>query len=312
MDNAEALKRHVFRYHPEIDVKVTYKKSVEKFIGARIICRLRQSLFLKVEKGRFDDFVEELLSWKAPFKISSINWDFPIPVDIDQTNAEKRRGYYQKKRDLALKLAVECDGIIDEEEPFSRELDQDDASCTFVFDLKKDFYAEQIPDDIMRCIKYTRLSSRDDFKYLPKFLGFNRNGMMAELRMSKLPYMLREVIGDRAIMYRKGPTIICQLLKGLLDLQERHLVFQSLQPSTIYISDDASEINFQDITAISRPGAVNPGSIHQVAPYRRDHISLPWLKHRALMEMDRFSVGIIILEILAGSDLILSATNDEL
>jgi hypothetical protein len=30
------------------------------------------------------------------------------------------------------------------------------------------------------------------------------------------------------------------------------------------------------------------------------------------MEMDRFSVGIIILEILAGSDLILAATNEEL
>jgi hypothetical protein len=102
------------------------------------------------------------------------------------------------------------------------------------------------------------------------------------------------------------------LLKGLQDLQERHLVLQSLQPSTIYISDDASEINFQDISAISRPGVVNPGSVYQVAPYRRDHISLPWLKHRALMEMDRFSVGIIILEILAGSDLILSAINEEL
>jgi hypothetical protein len=30
------------------------------------------------------------------------------------------------------------------------------------------------------------------------------------------------------------------------------------------------------------------------------------------MEMDRFSVGMIILEILAGSDLVLAATNEEL
>jgi hypothetical protein len=43
-----------------------------------------------VEKGRFDDFVEELLSWKEAFKISSINWDFPIAVDLDHENAEKR------------------------------------------------------------------------------------------------------------------------------------------------------------------------------------------------------------------------------
>jgi hypothetical protein len=79
----EALKRHVFRYHPEIDIMVAYKQSVENFIGAKNMGRLRQALFLKVEKGRFDDFVEEVLSWKTPFKISSINWDFPIPVDMD-------------------------------------------------------------------------------------------------------------------------------------------------------------------------------------------------------------------------------------
>jgi hypothetical protein len=85
------LKRHVFRYHSEIDVRVAYSKSVEKFIGSKVMGLMRQSLFLKVEKGRFDNFVEELLSWKEAFEISSINWDFPIAVDLDHANAEKRK-----------------------------------------------------------------------------------------------------------------------------------------------------------------------------------------------------------------------------
>jgi hypothetical protein len=42
--------------------------------------------------------------------------------------------------------------------------------------------------------------------------------------MSKLPVMLREVIGDRALMLSKAPSIISQLLKGLLEIQEKHIV----------------------------------------------------------------------------------------
>jgi hypothetical protein len=103
-------------------------------------------------------------------------------------------------------------------ELFPRESDPDVAKCSFVFDLSKDFYSEQIPDDIMRCIKCTRLSSRFYHNYLPKFIDFTRNGMMAQLQMSKLPIMLREVIGDRALMLRKAQSIISQLLKGLLEI----------------------------------------------------------------------------------------------
>jgi hypothetical protein len=43
------------------------------------------------------------------------------------------------------------------------------------------FYEEKMPDDIIRSIKYARISSREEQKYIPKFLGFTRNGMIAQL-----------------------------------------------------------------------------------------------------------------------------------
>jgi hypothetical protein len=101
----------MFRYHSDIDVRATYALTVEKYIGKRDMNTLRQSIYTKIESGRFFDFVEEILSLKEPFMISSINWDFLVSVDIDPINAENRRNFYHKKRDFCLKLAVENDSI---------------------------------------------------------------------------------------------------------------------------------------------------------------------------------------------------------
>jgi hypothetical protein len=108
-----ALKRHMFRYHSDIDVRATYALTIEKYIGKKDMNTLRQSTYSKIEGGRFYDFVEEILSLKEPFKISSLNWDFLVSVDIDPINAVRRRNFYHKKRDLCLKLAAEDDSIID-------------------------------------------------------------------------------------------------------------------------------------------------------------------------------------------------------
>jgi hypothetical protein len=69
--------------------------------------RFRAIVLHSLDHGQLDDHVEKQLSRERTFLIAEINWDFPIAVDVDQTNAEKRRSLYVYKRDLLMKLSTE-------------------------------------------------------------------------------------------------------------------------------------------------------------------------------------------------------------
>jgi hypothetical protein len=69
--------------------------------------RFKAAVFHSLDHGQLDDYVEKQLSRDRSFKISEINWDFPIAVDIDQANAEKRRYLYTHMRDLLMKISTE-------------------------------------------------------------------------------------------------------------------------------------------------------------------------------------------------------------
>jgi hypothetical protein len=49
--------------------------------------RFNAPVLNSLDRGQLDDHVENQLSRDSIFKIAEINWDFPIAVDIDQTNA---------------------------------------------------------------------------------------------------------------------------------------------------------------------------------------------------------------------------------
>jgi hypothetical protein len=69
--------------------------------------QFKAAVFHSLDLGQLDDYVEKQLSRDRSFKISEINWDFPIAVDIDQANAEKRRYLYIHMRDLLMKISTE-------------------------------------------------------------------------------------------------------------------------------------------------------------------------------------------------------------
>lgn len=123
-------------------MRAVYAVSIEKFVGSYEANRLRQSLFSKIEKDKFNHYIQDTLRQKDYFKIDTINFTFPISVDPDHINAERRRIYYGKKRDFCLKLAKLTDEKLDEFEPFSREMIPADGNLLVNFDLKKDFYNE--------------------------------------------------------------------------------------------------------------------------------------------------------------------------
>jgi hypothetical protein len=69
---------------------------------------------------------------------------------------------------------------------------------------------------------------------------------------------------------------------------------------------------FGDIRAISTRGAIQSGSPLQIPPYRINPFQYYGLKNVAFAKMDRLSIGMVILEILVGTDLMITATLEEL
>jgi hypothetical protein len=107
VDSFYYLKKHIFERHADIDVRARYGRSVQKLIGLKYLNQFKAVVFLSLDHGQLDDHVEKQLSRDRSFKISEINWDFPIAVDIDQANSEKRRSLYIYKRDLLMKISTE-------------------------------------------------------------------------------------------------------------------------------------------------------------------------------------------------------------
>ena len=124
--------------------------------------------------------------------------------------------------------------------------------------------------------------------------------------------MLRELIGNRAEMYRIGPKVITNLLKGILVLEKRRMVLQNIQPSTIMISKDGEELHFGDLSHVTKEGHPKDNVEMLHPPYVYDLVERLSFKDYAHSVKDRYSIGIVILEILAGSDLVIMANGEEL
>jgi hypothetical protein len=85
-----------------------------------------------------------------------------------------------------------------------------------------------LPDDAFRCLRYSRMAKAKEIKYMSEFNQLVRQGMAVRLLLIKQPIMLRSVIGDRQFMVKWASNITAELLHGLLHLEEKRLVLQSI------------------------------------------------------------------------------------
>ena len=119
--------------------------------------------------------------------------------------------------------------------------------------------------------------------------------------------MLRTVISDRSMMLKIGANVVMELIKGLLTMRKWALVVQNIQPTTIFINYDGTELQFGDVTHITKE--MEKETIKEVLhlPYRYSFIKHHAFKDQASLIKDRHSVGIIMLEILVGTELVMAA-----
>jgi hypothetical protein len=178
------------------------------------------------------------------------------------------------------------------------------------WDLTKDFYGEFVPDQLARSIRYSKISISSTLGCIPKYISLERNNTDVYLELSKNKILLRHVIGDREAMVQSGPKIIVQLLLALRELQRENLVVQNIQPSTISVSHDFCSLVFNNIKCLSGVGKKQAKSDDHHPPYRCQLTDGTRYKDDAFMHKDHYSIGITLLEIYIGTDLIVPAVTE--
>jgi hypothetical protein len=180
--------------------------------------RQRTKIFRSISDGQFWIYLENILGKKKIFNIDNINFDVPISVEEAGINKEKRKLLYLKKRDLMLKLAeTKTDKVINFDEN-TRESYRSSNNMTLSWDFTKNIYAEGVPEELIRCIKYSKMALKTDHNCLPRFVDLYRNGMGICLETTKNEVLLREIIGDRKHMQKMGSKIISLLLRALVKM----------------------------------------------------------------------------------------------
>ena len=170
---------------------------------------------------------------------------------------------------------------------------------------------EFIPVEVIKSISNLKQGEGRYSPFLPKLQKFVRHGNDAQLTVTTQPMMLRSIIGRRKYMLSLGPKIVKMLLMGLLDMKYHGLVMQNIQPSTIFLSHDGDDLHFVDVTKIAEVGEKQQSIPGLYLPYRYTLIKDNNYKHKALAVKDRYSVGIIILEILVGTEMVMAAQSEE-
>jgi hypothetical protein len=124
--------------------------------------------------------------------------------------------------------------------------------------------------------------------------------------------MLRTIIGNRAEMAKLAPQIVFHLIKGISIIHESSQVVQNIQPSTVFVNIDASALTFGDILYMAQENAprVIIAGLHP--PYEYSIVNHHSVRSRALQVKDRFSVGVIILETIVGTEPVINATFENL
>jgi hypothetical protein len=72
------------------------------------------------------------------------------------------------------------------------------------FDLRHDYRAESLPNEIANILRWTKVAERKQLGMLPKFSSFVKYGPEVRIRVSNRPILLRDIIDNRHIMEANG------------------------------------------------------------------------------------------------------------
>ena len=96
---------------------------------------------------------------------------------------------------------------VEQAESFTRNEPAFELKQYVLFDISRNFYQEDIPSDILKCIRYTKMNNPENQAFIPQFRDMTRKDMQVQLLLSRYPIMLREIIGNRSKMLNMGSNL---------------------------------------------------------------------------------------------------------
>lgn len=98
---------------------------------------------------------------------------------------------------------------------------------------------------------------------------------------------------------------------GLMELKDHGLKIFNIDPSSIYINEDVSQLTFTDIQYIGRDQKETKLVIKTHSPYAGRHGLMKEREAWESQSRDMHSIGVVILEVIVGTELVIMAKNED-
>jgi hypothetical protein len=179
-----------------------------------------------------------------------------------------------------------------------------------VWSLAPNIYQEERPDTIMRVVKNARYAASRHIKALPHFQSLTRNGTHLMLTLSSGYRPLRAMLHLRELMQHRAPVLIRALLSAYLEVSKAHkLTLRNLTPSNVMLDRSFSQVIFADISELCQQDDGTQPSTLSPLPYSAMLLPAYRKSPRCHTIFDRWSVGVIMLEILLGTSAVMTITS---
>ena len=166
------------------------------------------------------------------------------------------------------------------------------------------------PMQLISVIRLTKRAGSKKFKHIPVFLELLRTDDALVVKTTSYPCCLKNLLKDRKLMAEKGWHIILGLLQAFQELKKMRISLEVISPANVYLSEDLNKLilnGIQDVTWHGEPRLTKPVC---GMPYSNRSLPQYALAPKSSFVWDLWSIGVIILEVLVGPDLVRGVDSD--
>ena len=300
------LMQHVYRHHCEVQVHRVHAKSVEAFIGEKVMIQLRNVTLNAIIRQGFDQYIFDLLGHEP----GAAKEQFPNlrkpDFQYDQQYRHIFESHYDKRREMLLKLAREVPGTEQLGIDDYQRLTLSGGKAQYLFDLKRYMSSAVLVDCLTRAIRQTTLARKNSWVNVPWITKLCKTGSEVFLEAEYTGQPLRELFRDRAFVKSHALDIVVAFSEAFTLFRAQDITLRTIQPSTVAYDPDAKKLTFADQRFVCKSGIEVDRQNETSFPYRSSGIP-PFFAYRDTHPMrDNWCLGVIILEMLVGPELVLT------